>query len=114
MSPHIFDFDFQLVLRPFGRALEGHVFEEVCGAVVRGRFVARAGVDPDADGGGVGAKGGFGRDAEAGRKVGNVGGGGGEKIGGEVGGDVGRGGRGCGRERAGLGRQSSLDEGTLG
>ena len=67
MSAHILDFDFQLMLRSTGRALEGHVFEEVRGAVVVGRFVSRSGIDPHPDRGGVGARHRFGRDAQTGR-----------------------------------------------
>mmetsp|Transcript_7353 Transcript_7353/g.16032 ORF Transcript_7353/g.16032 Transcript_7353/m.16032 type:complete len:207 (+) Transcript_7353:702-1322(+) len=66
VSAHVFDFDFQLVLGAFGRSLEGHVFEEVCRAVVVGRFVAGAGVDPHAYRGGGGGGDGFGCDAQAG------------------------------------------------
>ena len=67
MSAHILDFDFQLILRSTGRALEGHVFEEVCGAVVVGCFVPRSGIDPYPDRGGVGARHCFGCDAQTGR-----------------------------------------------
>ena len=63
MSTHVFNFNFQLILRAFGCALEGHVFEKVGGSVVVGSFVARSGVDPYADGGGVGAEDGFGCDS---------------------------------------------------
>ena len=60
------------------------MFEKVGGTVVDGSFVAGAGVDPDADGGGVGSEHGFGGDAESGWKLGDLGGGGGEEVGGEV------------------------------
>ena len=67
MSAHILDFDFQLILRSTRCALEGHVFEEVRGAVVVGCFISRSGIDPYPDRGGVGAWHRFGRDAQTGR-----------------------------------------------
>ncbi len=63
MSTHILNFNFESVLRAGGCALEGHVFEEVRGAIVVQCFVSRTGVDPYADGGGGGAGDGFGGDA---------------------------------------------------
>ena len=39
MGPHIFNFQLQLGLRPFGCALEGHVLEEVCHAIVGGILI---------------------------------------------------------------------------
>ena len=60
------------------------MFEEVGGTVVVGGFVAGAGVDPDSDGGGVGAEDVFGGDAETGGEGCGGGGGGGEEVGGEL------------------------------
>mmetsp|Transcript_14457 Transcript_14457/g.34858 ORF Transcript_14457/g.34858 Transcript_14457/m.34858 type:complete len:230 (+) Transcript_14457:714-1403(+) len=84
MPAHVLDLDLQRVLRPYGRALEGHVLEEVRGAVVVSGLVAGAGVDPHAYRGGVGAENCFGGDAESGWEFGDFGGGSGEEVGGEV------------------------------
>ena len=62
MAAHVFDFQLELGLRAFGGAFEGKVLKEVGGAVGAVRFGARAGVDPDADGRGLGVGGVFGRD----------------------------------------------------
>mmetsp|Transcript_661 Transcript_661/g.896 ORF Transcript_661/g.896 Transcript_661/m.896 type:complete len:214 (+) Transcript_661:1128-1769(+) len=85
VSAHVLDFDLELLLGAFGGALEGHVFEEVCGSVVLGGFVAGSCVDPYAYGCGFGAGNGFGGDAEAVGCGGDVGGWGTEDIVGEGG-----------------------------
>jgi len=82
MSTHILNFNFEIVLRTGGCALEGHVFKEVCRAIVVECFVSGASVDPYADGGGGGAGDGFGGDAQVVvRESGDVGGGCREEVG---------------------------------
>ena len=84
MAAHVLDLDLEHVLGAALRALEGHVFEEVGGAVVVRGFVAGAGVDPDSDGGGVGPEDAFGGDAEPAGEGCDGGGRCGEEVGGEV------------------------------
>ena len=65
VSSHVLDLFLELTrVAPLG-ALEDHVLEEVRGAVSLLGLEPRPGVDPDADGGGAGAEGGLGGDAEA-------------------------------------------------
>lgn len=52
MTSHVFDFDFQLLLRSLGGALEGHVLQKVRCAVVGGRLVSGSSVNPHTDSGG--------------------------------------------------------------
>lgn len=66
MAAHVLDLHLEGLLGPLAGALEGHVLEEMGRAVVGGRLVARSGIDPDADRGGLGSGDGLGRDAEAG------------------------------------------------
>lgn len=84
---HILDLDLERVRGgPALGALEGHVLEEVRGAVGAGQLEAAAGVDPDADGGHAGGgRVGLGDDAEAGGERGDARGGEAEE-GGVVGG----------------------------
>jgi hypothetical protein len=49
MPTHVFNFHFELLLRPLGRSLEGHVLQKVGRSIVGRRFIPRTGIDPDAD-----------------------------------------------------------------
>ena len=73
MAAHVLDLHLEGLLGPLAGALEGHVLEEMGRAVVGGRLVARSGIDPDSDRGGLGSGDGLGRDAEAGVERGDVG-----------------------------------------
>ena len=64
MPAHVLNFELELGLGALGGALEGEVLEEVGGAVGAVGFGARAGVDPHADGGGLGVGGVFGGDLQ--------------------------------------------------
>lgn len=72
MTAHVLDLNLEGLLSTLVGALEGHVLEEVGGAVVGGGLVARAGIDPHADGGGLGPGDGLGGDAQAGIESGDV------------------------------------------
>ncbi len=65
MAAHGFDFLGDVARRAPRRALERHVLEHVGNAVDLGRFVARAGADPDADRGGFDLLHAVGRDGDA-------------------------------------------------
>jgi len=62
VSAHVLDFELELRLRALVCAFEGEMFEEVGGAVCAVGFGARAGIDPDTDGAGLGVGGVFGGD----------------------------------------------------
>ena len=81
MPPHVLDLLLQLPRGPLLGALENHVLEEMRGAVGVVGLESAAGVDPDADGGGLGREVGLGSDAEAGGEGGDAGEGGGEDRG---------------------------------
>lgn len=51
VASHVFELYLQLVLASLGRALEGHVLQEVSRAIVFGRLIPAASVDKNADGG---------------------------------------------------------------
>ena len=106
MAAHVLDLHLEGLLGPLAGALEGHVLEEMGRAVVGGRLVARSGIDPDSDRGGLGSGDGLGRDAEAGVERRDVGGGGAEDVVGE--------GRGGGRGRRGGRREGTAGRHPLG
>ena len=53
VAAHVLDLRLELQLRPLRSALEGHVLEEVCDAVVSIGLVPAPGVDPHAERGGL-------------------------------------------------------------
>ena len=65
VAAHVLDLLLELPGVTHGRALEGHVLQKVRRPIGGRGLVARARVDPDADGGGLGVRGGLGGDAEA-------------------------------------------------
>ena len=65
VTAHVLNFDFELLLGAFFRALEGQVLQKVRHAVVLGRLVTRSGVNPDSDRGSLTALDCFGGHAQA-------------------------------------------------
>jgi hypothetical protein len=62
MATHVLNLELELRLAALRGALEGQVLEEVCGSIGLVGLGARAGIDPDTDGAGLGVGGVLSRD----------------------------------------------------